>query len=298
MVSSKPPFIQEQQILSGYTSWQVGGLAEYFCLPKTLDEIREVQTWAQTQKLKITVLGSGSNVLIHDDGIRGLVICMRDFSGMQWDLVGSVWQGTVKAGTGKSDLLKFFLREKLAPALFLAGIPGDVGGGVVMNAGVAESFVPREFCEIVDWVEVLKPDGTLQRLQKNQLTWDYRHSHGWQPGIVVQVGLRWENTKDDQILVQVRDANKLRLSKQPLDKPSCGSVFRNPPGKKAAQLIDSCGLKGYTVGAAQVSLKHANFIVNLGGARAADIWSVIEHVREVVNKQVGVELQTEVVRLG
>lgn len=287
-------------VLAPYTSWLVGGPAEYFCLPKNKDEIIQAVEFAEKQKLKLTVLGGGSNVLIADEGISGLVICLKNFSGLQIESQSPRLELRVLSGTGKSELLKTFLKFKLAPALFLAGLPGDVGGGVVMNAGVAEAFLPREFVEIVDWVEVLKKQNTnwsVQIFRKEELRWSYRHSNGWQPGIITEVGISWENNPDETILAKVKEANRLRLSKQPLDMPSCGSVFVNPPGHKAAQLIDQCGLKGFQIGDAQVSMKHANFIVNLGTAKAADIWSVIEHVKKIVFQKTKIALNTEVVKL-
>jgi len=295
--------MQSNIILAPYTSWLVGGAAEHFCKPRTLHELLEAQTWARDRALPITILGGGSNVLVSDEGVRGLVICLKDLVGHESTIEISPegqkrFRLTAWAGTSKSELLKIFLKEKLAPALFLAGIPGDLGGGIVMNAGVGEAFTPREFTGITDWVEVLKPDGSVQKYQHQDLKWSYRHTQGWEPGIVVRASLVWPHDPDPSILDQVRAANKVRLSKQPLDKPSCGSVFVNPPGLKAAQLIDSCGLKGYTVGGAQVSEKHANFIVNIGQAHAKEIWQVIEHVRRTVKDQKSVELQTEVVRLG
>jgi UDP-N-acetylmuramate dehydrogenase len=292
--------IQQNVKLAKYTSWQVGGPAAHFCLPTTLQEVQEAQNWARLHSCPITVIGEGSNVLIHDQGLEGLVIAMKNFSGFSEAGSDENWiRLTCKAGTSKSEILKFCLQKKLPAALFLAGLPGDLAGGAVMNAGVAESFVPREFVEIVDWIKVLRPDSSEAVLQNKQLSWDYRHCHGWQPGIIVEVGLKLQRLPDLQILEKVREANRQRLSKQPLDKPSCGSVFRNPPsGLKSAQLIDSCGLKGYTVGGAQVSLKHANFIVNLGTATAQEIWDVMNHVKKTVFEKTNVELKSEVVLLG
>ncbi len=290
--------IKDQVSLAPLTSWLVGGPAEHLALPRNLEELKEAQAWAQQRNLPVTVLGGGSNVLIADEGVRGLVIGLKNFTGTQVSEADGHLLIEAWAGSGKSELLKIFLKYKLAPALFLAGLPGDVGGGVVMNAGVAENFQPREFVEITEWVEILRPDGQVERLQKPDLQWAYRHSDGWQPGIITRVGLKWPLQPDPHILEQVKQANKTRLSKQPLDMPSCGSVFVNPPGHKAAQLIDSCGLKGFAIGGAQVSLKHANFIVNTGQAKASEIWQVIDHVRDCVQKQRGVSLQTEVVKIG
>ncbi|MGZ3744826.1 MAG: UDP-N-acetylmuramate dehydrogenase [Pseudobdellovibrionaceae bacterium] len=293
--------IKKNVALAEYTSWLVGGVAEFFCLPESVAEVQEAMQWAQEHKQPLTLFGGGTNVLISDKGVRGLVMCMRRFSGLESKEVHGRLEVTALAGTGKSELLKVFLKNKLSPALFLAGLPGDVGGGVVMNAGVAEAYVPREFVEITDWIEVLRCENgnfTIHRFTKNQLHWQYRHSQGWQPGVIVRVGVSWPLQTETSVLEQVRNANKIRLSKQPLDMPSCGSVFRNPPNHKAAQLIDSCGLKGFIVGQAQVSLKHANFIVNLGEAKAMDMWRVIEHVRKTVKDLKGVDLHTEVIRLG
>lgn len=290
--------LSDNHPLASLTSWLIGGPAEFFCQPKTLDEIREAQLWAQDRALPITILSGGSNVLISDQGIKGLVICLKSFNKIDTQISDKQVQLICESGAGKSDLLKIYLKQKLAPALFLAGIPGDVGGGIVMNAGVSEDMKPREFTEITSWVEVLKPDGSIRKYAHQDLQWNYRNSQGWQPGIIVRAGLVWPNEPDPAILEKVRNANKIRLSKQPLDMPSCGSVFQNPVGHKAAQLIDSCGLKGERVGQAQVSMKHANFIVNLGGAKAEDTWALMMKVQSMVKQKKGVDLHTEVIRMG
>lgn len=318
-MSSLPAIIQTSVSLAPLTSWQVGGEAEFFSQPKDLQELKDAHAWAQKNSLPVTILGGGSNVLISDLGIDGLVISTKYLNQIQFrveelsnkiDRFDFAHQSSrscliieAETGVGKSDLLKLFLKHKLAPALFLAGLPGDVGGGVVMNAGVAEKFTPREFDEMILGIDVLKPNGELKKYSHQEIQWTYRHSDGWQPGIVYKVYLAWPFIQDLTILDRVKEANKIRLSKQPLDKPSCGSVFKNPEpeassGLKAAQLIDQCGLKGFRVGDAQVSLKHANFIVNLGSAKASDILQVIQHVQETVLKQMKVSLQTEVQRLG
>lgn len=291
-------FIQSQVVTAPYTSWLVGGVAEYFALPTTEDQLSKAWQWAQDQRMPVTILGGGSNVLVSDEGIPGLTLCLKNFRDLKTREESGRLHIEVLSGAGKSELLKAFLKHKLAPALFLAGIPGDVGGGVVMNAGVAESFVPREFCEIIDWFDVLKPDLKIQRYSHKDIRWEYRHSYNWQPGIITRVGISWPLEPDEAILQKVKDANRTRLSKQPLDMPSCGSVFINPDGHKAAQLIDSCGLKGFAVGGAQVSPKHANFIVNTGRATATELWQVIQHVSKTVLEKKNIQLKTEVVLLG
>jgi UDP-N-acetylmuramate dehydrogenase len=284
--------------LADYTSWLIGGPAENFCLPTSLQELREALKYAEDHQLKTTVIGGGSNILISDKGIKGLVIGLRKFSETKSEIKNDRIFIECLAGSSKSELLKIFLKNQLGPALFLAGLPGDVGGGVVMNAGVAEAFHPREFMELVDSIDVMDAKGEIKNLKKSDLCISYRHTDGWQPHIVVKVYLSWPYKQEPTILQQVRDANKVRLSKQPLDMPSCGSVFKNPEGHKSAQLIDQCGLKGFRIGDAQVSLKHANFIVNLGQATATDTWNVIQHVKQTVKLQKNVDLVTEVIRLG
>ncbi len=293
--------IKSQVSLADYTSWLIGGPADYLAFPINIEELKEAWKWGTDKSLPITFLGGGTNVLISDKGIRGLTIGLRKFSKIEVRVEGTDLKISCLSGTGKSELLKAFLKHKLAPALFLAGLPGDVGGGIVMNAGVAENFVPREFGEIIESFDVMRFDGkkfSIQKFQHEDITWTYRHSKGWEPGVVVEAHIKWSLQEDPSILEKVKAANKLRLSKQPLDMPSCGSVFINPLNHKSAQLIDSCGLKGFKIGDAQVSLKHANFIVNLDKATAIDTWDLILHVQKTVFDQTGVKLNTEVVRLG
>lgn len=297
--------IQNNIPLASLTSWLVGGPAEYYAQPKTIDQLCDAMKFADSRKLPITILGGGTNVLINDKGIKGLTIALKSFSEIKVEVrpANSLSKERVTieclAGTSKSELLRAFLKYKLSPALFLAGLPGDVGGGVAMNAGVGEMITPREFVEIVDWIEVMRPQTCdFVKFTKDQLKWSYRHCEGWKPGVITKVGLSWINAPENEVMGKVRDANRIRLSKQPLDLPSCGSVFINPPGLKSGQLIETCGLKGFAVGGAKVSEKHANFIVNFNKAKASDIDAVIKHVQQVVRMKSGVELKTEVVYLG
>lgn len=287
-------------VLSKYSSWKVGGVAQFFVLPRSVEDIIDSLKWAQKQGLPITVLSGGTNSLISDQGISGLVICLRKFSGLEVIDKNERIQLNVHSGTSKSELLKVFLKYKLAPALFLSGLPGDVGGGIVMNAGVSEPLQPREFEEIVDWVEVLSFENLqVHRFEKGDLNWSYRRCTGWAPGIIVRVGLSWKNEPLENILEKVRAANKKRMEKQPLEFPNCGSVFVNPSLKqRAGSLIDQCGLKGLRVGGAQISEKHANFIINLGEASAENIFDLISLVQRKVKEKTGIALKTEVVPLG
>ena len=290
--------ILENVALKDWTWWKIGGPADYFCLPENVAEVREAIEFAHARGLPITVLGGGTNVLVSDKGVEGLVITMKKLNAVTSEERDGRLCITALAGAPKSELVKIFLKRKMAPALFLCGLPGDVGGGIVMNAGVAESVTPREFVEIVDWIEYLPLQGDVVRLRKDQMQWTYRASSGWQPGILVRAGISWPLVADENIPRLVKDATKMRLQKQPLDLPSCGSTFKNPPDHKAGALIDQAGLKGYQIGKAQVSPKHANFIVNLGGATADEVRQVMRHVQAEVMRKFAVQLETEVKFMG
>ena len=292
--------IRDKVSLKEWTFWKIGGPADYFCTPKNVDEVREAVEFARAKGLPVTVLGGGTNVLVSDQGVEGLVIAMKQLTGVTTEERDGRVYAEALAGTPKSELTKIFLKRKLAPALFLCGLPGDVGGGVVMNAGISEKIEPREFFEILDWVEVLNLNSLeVKRFKKAEIKWTYRHSEGWQPGVVVRAGVSWPNEPDEQMPRKVKDATKSRLDRQPLDLPSCGSTFKNPAGHlSAGALIERSNLKGYRIGGAEVSTKHANFIVNRGGATAADVHQLIKHIRAEVFNRYAVELDTEVKYLG
>lgn len=298
--------VREKVRLARYTSWLVGGPADFFVEPQTETELEAAIVFGCSQGLPITLLGGGTNVLISDKGVRGLVIALRKFSHLAAEVRDSRLVVEALAGTSKSELLRAFLKHKLEPAVFLAGLPGDIGGGVVMNAGIGEMIKPREFVEITDAVEIWSWDsaGKIQKKKKlaAELQWSYRHCEGWREGrdasLIAKVWISWPDEPKDDVLARVRAANQVRLTKQPLDMPSCGSVFVNPPGTSAGRVVEAAGLKGFAIGGAKVSEKHANFIVNTGAATAAEISQVIQHVQKTVKTHSSLELKTEVVWLG
>ncbi len=291
--------IQENISLAKWTWWKIGGPADFFCTPKTVAEVQEALQFAKLKNLPVTVLGGGTNVLVSDLGVEGLVICMRELRGTEIEERGGrIWIRAL-AGTPKSELTKIFLRKKLAPALFMCGLPGDVGGGVVMNAGIGENTVPREFCELVDAIEVVdRTTFKISKIKGTDMEWSYRHSGGYSDGIVVQAWLSWPLEMVADIGEKVKQATQNRIARQPLTQPSCGSTFKNPEGAKAGALIEQAGLKGFQIGDAQVSTKHANFIVNLKNARSKDVKAIIEKIKSEVASQFGCQLQTEIRFLG
>ena len=299
-MSSLPDWVSENVCLKDMSSWRAGGSAQYFCHPSHPDELREALTWAHKNDVEVTVLGGGSNVLISDEGVPGLVIRTENLDDLDVHVENNELVIRCGAGLGKSKLLKVFLKEKLEPSLFLAGLPGDVGGGIVMNAGVSENVHPREFHSLVRSFKTMAfSEGQVRvfEYENQDIEWHYRGSKNWQ-GVIFEATLAWPIKVDETIIKKVREANKTRLQKQPLDEPSCGSVFKNPDGHKAAQLIDKAGLKGLRMGGAEVSEKHANFIVNKGDATAKNIHSLIVKVQQVVKEQFGVSLTNEVRYLG
>ena len=289
--------IETQVSLAEHTWWKIGGPADHFCLPANVDDLRGALDRARDAGWPVTVLGGGTNVLVSDEGIAGLVIGMRNLRGLDSVERDGHLKLTAWAGTPKAEVTREFLKRRLAPARFLCGLPGDVGGGVVMNAGVGENVRPRDFHEIVEWIEVLRGD-EVARLARADVEWAYRRTDGWRPGVVTRIGLSWPLESDPDVPTAVKLATRERLRRQPLDLPSGGSTFKNPLPRTAGQLIEAAGLKGYRVGDAQVSPKHANFIVNLGRATARDVRAVIDHVRTTVRDHAGVELETEVKILG
>ncbi len=301
--------IQEKVSTANYTSWKVGGFAEYFCLPGSKKDLIKALEWAWIKKQPVTYIGGGSNILISDKGVRGLVVCLKNLSAIQDCSDKKTFRIRCEAGVLKIKAMRRFLKAKLTPALFLSGLPGNVAGGVVMNAGVGESVRPKEFVEIVESFKVLKKkeSGFREETFKNSdVTWGYRKSAGWGPGVITEVTLSWPlEHKEPEIKEMVKKAQKLRSLKQPLRELSCGSVFKNPfdnannvDEKSSGYLIEKAGLKGYEYGGAKVSRKHANFIVNNKKASALDIHCTISTIREKVEHEFNIKLETEVCYIG
>ena len=294
--------IEKNKDLKNHTSWRVGGSAQFYCAPETVGQLKQALVYAKQKKLSHFILGGGTNTLVSDNGVQGLVIHTCKLMGTE--IIADKEKVVVKAlaGTPKSEVLKHFLKHRLWPSVFLAGLPGDMAGGVVMNAGVSDKVSPKEFMEIVESFDVIpfREGGEIKEktFQKKDIQWFYRKSQGWQPGIITRVCVSWPNKPDDKVLEAVRAGNKKRKQTQPLSQPSCGSVFKNPRGNRAGQLIEEADLKGLSVGGAKVSEKHANFIVNTGGATAHDIHKLMEEVQARVFKKFKIKLTNEVVYLG
>jgi len=277
--------------LARYTSWRVGGRADRFYIPADLEDLRHfLQSLDEAEP--IYFIGLGSNLLVRDGGVRGTVVLMHNvLTTLQMD--GEAVY--VEAGVTCAKLAKFCAKEARQGAEFFAGIPGTLGGALAMNAGCYGS----ETWNVVKRVTTINKRGELNTRDAAEFITSYRHidmpvSDEW----FVAAWLRLEHGDAQESAQKIKGLLAKRLAAQPLNQPSAGSTFRNPPGDFAARLIEASGLKGYIIGGAQVSEKHANFIVNIGGANALDIELLIQHMRETVLEKQGVALQQEVKVLG
>ena len=282
----------------------MGGEAEFFCQPTNERELSESLKWAKTNSCAVCLLGDGTNVLISDAGVKGLVIHLKKLSGLKVVEREGRLCITALGGTPKAEVMQAFVRRRLEPALFLCGLPGLVAGGVVMNAGLgADKSLSscREFKDIVDGFSVMSLDGGKEWIPKAQVLWGYRGTKGWGEGVIFEVQMSWPLKPLEGFAGRLKTVALKRSQTQPLKSLSCGSVFKNPLQSQwggAGALIEAAGLKGIYQGAACVSEKHANFIVNTAQARARDIHLLIQQVQEIVQDQYGVHLQPEVRYMG
>ena len=279
--------VLEQELMQKHTTFRVGGAAKYFAIPKNVDEIQTLIAYCQKQNMSYCVLGNGSNVLFADAGYDGMIIQIGNaMSEIRVD-------GTVvyaQAGAILARVAKTAYEAGLTGMEFAAGIPGSIGGAIVMNAGAYGG----EMKDIVSCVDVLSTDGTRRKYTCDEMEFSYRHSIIDSDKIVVGVELALQKGDKTVILNRMNELAEARRSKQPLEYPSAGSTFKRPEGYFAAKLIDDSGLRGYRVGGAMVSEKHCGFVVNVEHASTADVLAVMQHVQEVVNEKYGVMLEPEV----
>lgn len=286
--------IKAQVSLATLTSFRVGGPAQWYAAPRNLDELRASFEYAQRRELKITMLGAGSNLLISDRGIPGLVISTRHLRHSQFD--PQTGQLTVAAGEPLPRLAWQAAERGWQGLEWAVGIPGSIGGAVVMNAGAHKSCM----ADMLINAQVLLLSGEIETLSLEELGYTYRTSSlQGSDRLVTQATLQLQPGFDpSQVMATTSQHLEQRKTSQPYHLPSCGSVFRNPLPYTAGWLIEQSGLKGYQVGAAQVAQRHANFILNCGGAKANDIFSLINYVQQQVQQNWSIWLHPEVRMLG
>ena len=278
--------------MSEHTTFKVGGPADLYVIPESFDELREVLLACDEAGARRFLLGRGSDLLVSDEGYRGVIVAVGD------GLVGVSVDGTqmtCQAGVDLREASEMACELGLSGLEFACGIPGSVGGACFMNAGAYGGCV----ADVLESVRVLLPDGSQETLGVDELDLGYRRSRVASEGLVVlSATFDLEKGDPEKIRATMDDLTHQREEKQPLEMASAGSTFKRPEGHFAGKLIMDAGLQGYRVGGAEISRKHAGFVVNTGGATAADVHAVIEHVQDEVERQFGVRLEPEVRFLG
>lgn len=281
-----------EEPMKHYTSFQIGGPASAVCIPKNREQLSCLLSFLRKMQINHWFVGNGSNLLISDEGLKGVVILLdSDFDG---EILISNTVLEAPAGKKLSSVCAAACRAELTGLEFAWGIPGSVGGAVYMNAAAYGG----EMKDRLIWVEYLDLDGNIQRVPAEKLNLSYRHScfmeQEYQGVCIIRAAFSLEKGEQAAIQAEMDRIIGQRKEKQPLDLPSAGSTFKRPQGAYAAQLIDQCGLRGFTVGGAQVSTKHTGFVVNIGGATCQDVLELARQVKECVKEKTGFELEMEV----
>ena len=281
--------------MKNHTSFKIGGPAAALCVPKDRQQLRELVGFVQREGVDSWYIGNGSNLLVSDKGLNGIAILLDSSFDGEIEVDGTVL--LAPAGKKLSAVCAAACAAGLTGLEFAYGIPGSVGGAVYMNAGAYGG----EMKDRLLWVEYLAPTGEIVRLEQEQLSLSYRHSRfmeeGMQGSCIVRAAFGLQRGEKAAIQSEMERILNQRRQKQPLEYPSAGSTFKRPQGAFAAQLIDKCGLKGFTVGGAQVSEKHAGFVINTGKATCADVLELTRQVRECVKEKTGYLLELEVRQL-
>ena len=283
----------EHEELSKHTSFKIGGPAEIFAKPSSEEQVCEIVKFCKENEIPLLPLGKGSNVLVSDNGIAGVVMCF----GSDFGKIKLLDEETIycEAGTSLGALCNFALENGLTGLEFAYGIPGSVGGAVFMNAGAYGG----EIKDVIVYADHVDKNGETGRFAGEELQMSYRHSaYSAKEYFITGAAFKLQKGDKAEIKAKMDDLLGRRFDKQPMDKPSAGSTFKRPEGAFASALIDQCGLKGYRVGGAEVSTKHAGFVVNIGGATCADVLELIKGVQEKVKADTGFFLEPEVEILG
>ncbi|MDY3341435.1 MAG: UDP-N-acetylmuramate dehydrogenase [Lachnospiraceae bacterium] len=284
--------ILEEEPMKKHTTFRIGGPAEYLILPQTTEEIADVIKLCRQEEIPWYIVGNGSNLLVADEGVRGVVIqLLRNFNQIQVEGC----QIRMQAGAQNAAVAKRALDASLTGFEFAAGIPGTIGGAVVMNAGAYGG----EMKDILKEVTVLDPNGMIRTIPAEELELGYRTSIIARKGYVVLEAVIVLKTGDPkEIKAAMDELKEKRVTKQPLEYPSAGSTFKRPEGYFAGKLIMDAGLRGFSVGGAQISEKHCGFVINKGNATAKDVTELMDETKKIVMEKFGVALEPEVKRLG
>lgn len=278
--------------MSRHTTFRTGGPACLFLRPENQDQLKKVMDFVRRLGTDYFVLGNGSNLLVSDEGYDGVVVSLSKFNKVELKGTNQIY---VEAGAMNSTIASFARDNALTGFEFAAGIPGTIGGAMIMNAGAYGG----EMAQVVTEVTVLSPEGEIMVLDNSTMEFGYRTSAIKNKGfIVLSVLLTLKRGKEEEITAQMKELAEKRRDKQPLEYPSAGSTFKRPEGYFAGKLIEDAGLRGFSVGDAQVSEKHCGFVVNKGSATSTDIYNLIKEVQKVVYEKANVRLEPEVIILG
>lgn len=283
--------IKENEPMKDHTSFKVGGPADLFLMPQTRKELQQVLEICKEAEKPLYIMGNGSNLIVRDKGYRGIIINTKALN--QVEIIGTTL--IAEPGISLKDLANIALKENLTGLEFASGIPGSLGGAVTMNAGAYDG----EMKGVIQSITVITEDGSLKTIPAEKCHFGYRSSilqqHHW---ILVGVELGLKHGDYQAIEAKMLNLNTQRQTKQPLEYPSAGSTFRRPEGYYAGKLVQDAGFKGYAIGGAQVSEKHSGFVINKGGATAADILNLIGAIQSAVKEKFDVDLKTEVIVIG
>ena len=285
--------VREKEPMSRHTSFRIGGPAALMALPGTEEEAAAAVQIARKLDCPVVLMGNGTNLLVADEGVPALVVKTAD----RWNAIEVTGEGelTVQCGALLSRAAKAAWEQGWTGLEFAQGIPGTLGGAVTMNAGAYDG----EMAQVVASVRHLEPNGTVAETPLEELDFGYRHSRfSGGDGLILSARLKLRPGDRDAIEAKMEEFRRRRTEKQPLEWPSAGSMFKRPPGHFAGGLIDQCGLRGFTVGGAQVSEKHAGFVINRGGATCRDVLTLVREVQRIVKERTGVDLQMEVRTIG
>lgn len=289
----KQGIVKIDESMKKHTNFKIGGNADVFVIAKSIEEIKCVIKFSKENNIPLTILGNGSNVLVSDKGIRGIVLQI----GLKEIKVEKHENALIEvdAGAMLGALAQILLKQSISGFEFAAGIPGSIGGAIRMNAGAYGG----EMKDIVKDVTVLNEKGEISVLTNKECEFSYRHSRFTNSKeIIIKATLELPFGNENEIKAKMDEYAQSRKEKQPLNLPSAGSTFKRGADFITAKLIDECGLKGYTSGDAQVSTLHAGFVVNLGNATAQDVLSVVNHVKQVVLEKTGKQIELEIELLG
>ena len=282
--------IHLNESMSKHTSFKIGGNAKILVNIVSVFELQEILKILKKENIRIIIIGNGSNILVSDKGIDGIVLKI-EIKKFEIQKIDSKYRITLGAGCKLGEISYKLADKNISGFEFASGIPGTIGGAIRMNAGAYGS----EMKDIVNSITYIDRNGQISKINNKEAKFEYRNSiFSKKDYIIIETEIELESGKKEEIIEKIKEYQKNRIEKQPIEYPSAGSVFKRGDGFITAKLIDECGLKGYQIGGAQISEKHAGFIINKGNAKAKDVEDLIKYIKKQVLEKFGVEIETEI----